>query len=126
MAIELREYQKDLIERFYKSLETNKNIMLQLPTGSGKTIVAIEIAKRWINEFPIFREIVWVTHRKELENQSSAILRELGLENVIVTSPIRLYNSINRGNVIPHPAKPPNTPPKHLSLIHISEPTRPY
>lgn len=41
----LREYQKHAIAKTYKSLRQHDRTMLQLPTGSGKTHVAMEIIK---------------------------------------------------------------------------------
>ena len=40
--IELRDYQKDIITRAIKS---KGNILIQAPTGSGKTVIAEEIVK---------------------------------------------------------------------------------
>jgi superfamily II DNA or RNA helicase len=41
----LRDYQSSAIQKVYSSLRVNKSVMLQMPTGSGKTHVAMEIIK---------------------------------------------------------------------------------
>ena len=73
-----------------------------MPVGSGKTQTAIQIAKNWVGDFPLLRDIVWITHRKELEEQSGERLSESGLGYALVTSPIRLHNLIKNGKFIPH------------------------
>ena len=115
-VMEERPYQQELVSDILPKLNPEHNVMLQLPTGAGKTHIAIEIANRWIGDLPLIRNITWMTHRKELERQSYNRLVDAGLNYAVVSSQRRLYNAISR--------RGPNTP--NLSLIHISEPTRPY
>ena len=51
-------------------------IMLQLPTGSGKTRIAGELLSGWLKGG---RKAVWLTHRKELAAQTEGMLREAGV-----------------------------------------------
>ena len=51
-------------------------IMLQLPTGSGKTRIAGELLSGWLKDG---RKAVWLTHRKELATQTEGMLREAGV-----------------------------------------------
>ena len=71
--IELRDYQKDLLEQVQKSLEPDKaRVMMQLPTGGGKTIIAAHLLKHYLTGG---RKAVWITHRKELAGQTRHMLR---------------------------------------------------
>ena len=75
--IELRDYQKDLLERVRDSLASpSAKIMLQLPTGGGKTLIAGMLLSGWLNDG---RKAVWLTHRKELADQTKVMLGEAGV-----------------------------------------------
>lgn len=75
--------------------------MLQLPTGAGKSHIAIEIARQWTANAPLIRNITWMTHRKELERQSYNRLCESDLNYAVVNSQRKLYNAISRGDHVP-------------------------
>jgi superfamily II DNA or RNA helicase len=53
-------------------LPPNANILFQLPTGGGKTMIFSEIAKRYIDKFK--RKVLILTHRIELSKQTSDVL----------------------------------------------------
>ena len=75
--IELRDYQRDLLERVRDALtSTGAKIMLQLPTGGGKTLIAGMLLSGWLNGG---RKAVWLTHRKELVVQTGVMLGEAGV-----------------------------------------------
>ena len=66
--IELRDYQKDLLERVQKALEPDKaRVMMQLPTGGGKTVIAAHLLSNYLTGG---RKAVWLTHRRELAHQT--------------------------------------------------------
>ena len=48
-------------------------VMLQLPTGGGKTHIAGKLLRRWLRNG---RKAVWITHRKELSVQTRRMLNE--------------------------------------------------
>ena len=37
--MELRQYQKDILNKLWRSLKTNNKILVQAPTGAGKTVM---------------------------------------------------------------------------------------
>ena len=76
--IELRDYQQDLLVQMHRALAGTPaaRIMLQLPTGSGKTRIAGELLSGWLKGG---RKAVWLTHRKELAAQTEGMLREAGV-----------------------------------------------
>jgi type I site-specific restriction endonuclease len=67
----LRNYQIQSIKDFESSME--KNILLSLPTGAGKTFTFCEIAKRFFAEHTL--KVLILVHRTELLNQT---VRSLG------------------------------------------------
>ena len=76
--IELRDYQQDLLVQMHRALAGTPaaRIMLQLPTGSGKTRIAGELLSGWLKGG---RKAVWLTHRKELAAQTEGMLGETGV-----------------------------------------------
>ena len=74
--IVLRDYQKVLLNRVQRHLESNKaRVMMQLPTGGGKTVLAARLLASWLTGG---RKAVWLTHRKELADQTSRVLTNTG------------------------------------------------
>lgn len=70
----LRGYQRDLLKRVQKALEPhNARVMMQLPTGGGKTVIAAYLLSNYLKEG---RKAVWLTHRKELAHQTDRRLTE--------------------------------------------------
>ena len=85
LLMELRNYQKDLLERAEGALLNSQNarVMLQLPTGGGKTRIAGELLSKWLKDG---RKAVWLTHRRELAAQTEGMLQE---DNVSATKDIQ-------------------------------------
>ena len=74
---ELRDYQQDLLAQVQASLtEPSARVMLQLPTGGGKTQIAGELLSDWLQNG---RKAVWLTHRRELASQTEGMLHESGV-----------------------------------------------
>lgn len=69
------------------ALPLNSNLLFQLPTGGGKTIIFSEIAKRYIEKFN--RKVLILTHRIELGKQTSNVLTEAGITNKIINSEVK-------------------------------------
>ncbi len=76
--IGLRSYQQDLLEKTRTALTNTlaARIMLQLPTGGGKTLIAGALLSSWLKGG---RKAVWLTHRKELAAQTESMLQEAGV-----------------------------------------------
>ena len=61
---QLRDYQQDLLAGVQVALASEQaRVMMQFPTGGGKTIIAGALLKEWLKGG---RRAVWLTHRKEL------------------------------------------------------------
>lgn len=69
---ELREYQRALLKQVWPALGPRQaRVMMQLPTGGGKTIIAAQLLADWLRAG---RRAVWLTHRKELADQTCGML----------------------------------------------------
>jgi superfamily II DNA or RNA helicase len=92
----LYDYQHDAIEQIFKkfnSFPENHNLLYQLPTGGGKTVIFAEIAKRYIAETK--KKVLILTHRIELCNQTSSLLSEIGVKNMIINSKVKTLPNDN-------------------------------
>ena len=84
-SVELRDYQVDMQERLEKAWKRHRSVMVQMPTGTGKTwlmAVAIRREKGRVNseKFATARILV-VAHRRELIEQISRTLDSFGIEH---------------------------------------------
>ena len=85
MSVSLRGYQTEVLVDVAARLNVaGSSVMLQLPTGGGKTVVAAELL-RVIAANRAGRVHAWLTHRRELRDQSSAVLRGCGLRTVMLS-----------------------------------------
>ena len=82
---ELRDYQQKLLEQAVSCVLPSKaRVMLQLPTGGGKTHIAGAFLRRWLDNG---RKAVWITHRTELSEQTRRMLTEAGVSAINPTWP---------------------------------------
>ena len=83
-------YQRELIEKISNRLNAvppNYNILFQLPTGGGKTVIFSEIARNFIEKQN--KKVLILTHRIELSRQTSKVLSDSGVPNKIINSEVR-------------------------------------
>ena len=86
----LYDYQEEDLDRIFSYLETaaaDTNLLYQLPTGGGKTVVFSEIARRYIKKTG--KKVIVLTHRIELSAQTSRMLGEFGVSNKIINSDVK-------------------------------------
>jgi superfamily II DNA or RNA helicase len=83
-ALALRDYQQALISEIYHQWQSGqRNVLAQLPTGGGKTIVFGEIAR----EFHQHEQVLILAHRDELIRQAADKVRTIcGCEVGIIKS----------------------------------------
>lgn len=75
--MQLRPYQERSITELYEWLRKNKgNVVVSLPTGSGKSVVIAELCRRALQEYPKTR-ILMLTKTKELIEQNAQKIRTL-------------------------------------------------
>ncbi|MEM9361511.1 MAG: DEAD/DEAH box helicase family protein [Bacteroidota bacterium] len=81
---------KKIFDQIHK-LPAGTNILYQLPTGGGKTVVFSEIARQYIQETG--KKVIVLTHRIELSRQTSNMLNGFGVTNTIINSEVKeLYD----------------------------------
>ena len=85
----LYDYQEEDLNTIFEHLKetSNGNLLYQLPTGGGKTVVFSEIARRYIEKTS--KKVVVLTHRIELSRQTSKMLRGFGVKNKIINSEVK-------------------------------------
>ncbi len=87
---QLYAYQHGAIEKIFKRLQehtSNYNLLYQLPTGGGKTVIFSELTKRYIQATG--RKVLILTHRVELCRQTSQMLNEFGVTNKVIDSAVK-------------------------------------
>ena len=87
---ELYGYQADAIEQIMgriRKFPSGYNLLYQLPTGGGKTVIFSELAKRYILETG--KRVLILTHRIELLGQTSNMLSDIGVPNKIINSKVK-------------------------------------
>lgn len=74
--MELRWYQKEAVDAAYRYLcEQQGNPIVCLPTGSGKSLVIAELARRAVEDYQ--GRVLVLQHRKELISQNAEKVRKL-------------------------------------------------
>ncbi|WP_324718963.1 DEAD/DEAH box helicase [Salinimicrobium sp. HB62] len=87
---ELYEYQQQDINKIFKVLEAHPeryNLLYQLPTGGGKTVIFSQIVREYIQRTN--KKVLILTHRIELCKQTSRMLTGFGVHNKIINSSIK-------------------------------------
>ncbi|WP_024770081.1 DEAD/DEAH box helicase [Aquimarina macrocephali] len=92
----LYDYQKRDIDKIFsrlKEFSQKYNLLYQLPTGGGKTVIFSEIVRRYIKSTR--KKVVVLTHRIELCGQTSKMLTEFGVKNKIINSSVKELDDQN-------------------------------
>lgn len=87
---ELYDYQKNDLEHIFerfKNCPPDYKLLYQLPTGGGKTVIFSEITRRYIADKN--KKVLILTHRIELCAQTSSMLTEFGVKNMIIDSKVK-------------------------------------
>jgi superfamily II DNA or RNA helicase len=81
--IQLRPYQENLIGRARVALRRSRRVLIQLPTGGGKTVLAANMAGTASRK----RKRVWfVCHRDFLLAQTSGTFMDVGIEHAFIAA----------------------------------------
>lgn len=87
---ELYSYQLKDLDRIFSCINEEAddfNLLYQLPTGGGKTVIFSEIVRRYIAEKK--KKVVILTHRIELSVQTSKMLKVFNVPNMIINSKVK-------------------------------------
>lgn len=86
----LYDYQINDLNRIFDVMHNSPddyNLLYQLPTGGGKTVIFSEIVRRYIKEKN--QKVVILTHRIELCKQTSNVLSGFNVKNKIINSKVK-------------------------------------
>ena len=74
----LRNYQIEICEKVNGAFETHRSVMMQMPTGTGKTVVLASLVKQYLDGDAQCSVLI-VAHRIELIEQTGAFLSRFGI-----------------------------------------------
>ena len=114
----LRDYQIEICERVREAFARHRSVMVQMPTGTGKTVVLAELVREYLNvNLNGGRNVLIVAHRRELVEQiQQALLRVMGAEDLPhPSSPAR------RGSTSPPAPSPQERAPTGKPAVLYSQ-----
>ncbi|MEN9978066.1 MAG: hypothetical protein RLZZ569_691, partial [Bacteroidota bacterium] len=89
-AKQLYPFQSKTVTIIIDELEKNGadfNLLFQLPTGGGKTVIFSEVAQEYIRRWE--KKVLILTHRIELSVQTSKQLKAIGIDNKVISSEVK-------------------------------------
>lgn len=122
MSISLRKYQIESLNQILDEFNSINSVLLQMPTGTGKTAVFCALIKKWIQQIQPNKRVLVLVHRKELVDQIIDRLLQFG----IIAARIQTGHSTDlirqvQVGLIQSIARNENRYPINLSLIIIDE-----
>ena len=83
----LRDYQEDICKRVGEALDKHRSVMMQMPTGTGKTVVLVSLVRQYLNlNLDLHHDpdggcrVLIVAHRIELIQQMGEHLERHGID----------------------------------------------
>ena len=76
----LRDYQTDICSRVNEAFDKHRSVMVQMPTGTGKTVVLASLVSQLD-----MTSVLIVAHRRELIEQIKATIKRLNMDNRNIT-----------------------------------------
>ena len=90
----LRDYQIEICRKVNEELEAHRSVMMQMPTGTGKTVVLASLVKQYLNldndavghctSYIDGCPVLIVAHRIELIEQTGAFLSHFGIDYGVI------------------------------------------
>ena len=81
--IMLRDYQIEICEKVNEAFGKHRSVMMQMPTGTGKTVVLASLVKQYLNRDADCAVLI-VAHRIELIEQTGAFLGHFGIDYGVI------------------------------------------
>ena len=81
--IMLRDYQIEICEKVNEAFKAHRSVMMQMPTGTGKTVVLASLVKQYLNRDADCAVLI-VAHRIELIEQTGAFLSHFGIDYGVI------------------------------------------
>jgi DNA repair protein RadD len=95
----LRPYQVEIIREFERKVAAGqRRVIIVMPTGSGKTVAAAEIARKTVSNN---QRVLFLAHRREIISQTSQKLFDVDLDHGIIQAgfPSRLTEPIQVASI---------------------------
>ncbi|MGN0205977.1 MAG: DEAD/DEAH box helicase [Muribaculaceae bacterium] len=85
----LRDYQSEICGKINKAFETHRSVMMQMPTGTGKTVVLASLVQQFLNFDDNTSHnrrctVLIVAHRIELIEQAGAFMSRFGIDYGVI------------------------------------------
>jgi superfamily II DNA or RNA helicase len=85
-VITLHAFQQDAVAEIERHIaEGRRRLLLVAPTGSGKTIIASELIRRWVAQY---RTVLFLAHRREIILQTCGKLTANGVRHGIIMAEV--------------------------------------
>ena len=117
----LRDYQQEMKLRLFEEWELHRSVMVQMPTGTGKTHLLAAVVKEFLCGGGVGMRVWIVAHRRELVEQIEETVSRHGMskEDGRVRVMSIQWLSRNRKSMDEEPDLIVIDEAHHLSLIHI-------
>lgn len=98
MSFQTRDYQEELIGRVRVKLRTKRRVLLQLPTGGGKTVVGGKMIE---NAARKGHHCLFTVHRRELIEQTVDTFNDVGIRHGVIASgvPFQLLERVQVASI---------------------------
>ena len=84
----LRDYQIEICESVREAFKKHRSVMMQMPTGTGKTVVLASLVQQYLDKRLVLRDqhcqVLIVAHRIELTEQMGEHLKRYGIEYGVI------------------------------------------
>ena len=84
----LRDYQIEICESVREAFKNHRSVMMQMPTGTGKTVVLASLVQQYLDKGLELRDqhcqVLIVAHRIELTEQMGEHLKRYGIEYGVI------------------------------------------
>ena len=102
----LRDYQEEICSRVREAFKKHRSVMMQMPTGTGKTVVLAELVRQFLLDNNK-NNVLIVAHRMELVEQiQQALKKVIFFENHPPTSSYPEEGLVTEKVFLPHPSSP--------------------
>ena len=118
--IKLFDYQEDMKSQIEKALGLHRSVMVQMPTGTGKTILLASVVESFLREHSNCN--VWiVAHRRELVSQIKDTLNKFLLNFIFSNHPVPPSKGASKPSPDCLSAGASNVPVKAMSIQWLAK-----
>ena len=119
----LRDYQQEMLCRLEKAWTRVRSVMVQMPTGTGKTVVLAEVIKNEEVRIESSSVILVVAHRKELIEQIKEMIDSFGIDREKAQVRVESIQTLARHTnpMFRPPLAPPDSGGETPGLVIVDE-----